>query len=330
MPPQGRTIRERRESAGLSQDDLGALLSVHPNRIDEWEWGEAAPNPVEEAGLRVVLDLDGGGGTGADVVVELLPAEAGPGRLPLLPASPKPLGVPPRPEQPPPLPTPPEANAGREPAVPRSKAGPASAGVMTTVGAAILIALLVAAGVLLLRQQQTADAVNRAAAWGRAAALLRRERDELAARLDALGAEAADAGHRAEQAEAAARIRIAPVVAGSEAPAAGHDLRRTAAVIGAGPSEVDAVAPTIGGGADAAMPGYVLDVRSGREIITTFFPTRWFPVGHPGVGEWAVAEEPESGSHPSSGSGIGDMTAAEVPAGDAAGEEAVPGATGAP
>jgi transcriptional regulator with XRE-family HTH domain len=223
----GDAIRARRERAGLTQESLGALLGVHPDVVDEWEWGEGAPDAGQARRLAVILGLppDGfldriAGGDRDAVLVHLLPA---PDLLaPAVPAVATPASnpalVPPRPTAPPPLPVrcapaggrAPAGDVGAAPAVALPAPVPvARAGLRRLVAGAVAALLVLMAGTSGLAAYRQSQLAARYEAEARALRItlvvLAGERDRLAARLADLSDVLAEAGISREGAEAAAR-----------------------------------------------------------------------------------------------------------------------------
>ena len=234
----GDAIRARRERTGLTQESLGALLGVQPDLVDEWEWGEAAPEPAQAHGLAVILGLPEGAlfpegppdGEGEAVVIHLersgppaAPAAAPVARAPtagLLPPRPNrpapvpapsgPALVPPRPSQPPPLPAPSRSGpplVSMQPGGPSDRPAPASARrsrswlgrVVGGVAIVLLVATAASSGPAAYRQGQLAARYEAEARALRTTLVpLAGERDRLAARLADLSEMLADVGLQIE------------------------------------------------------------------------------------------------------------------------------------
>jgi transcriptional regulator with XRE-family HTH domain len=222
----GEAIRVRRERAGLTQETLGALLGVHPNDVDEWEWGEAAPHPalarrlasilgfpeqalmVEAPGdavvVRLVAGVQGPAASGDAIVVRFEAGRAaapGPARA----GFPGLVSVPPRPSYPPPLPIRPVPGPdarGTPVAGRRRRPAPARAAVPAWVRrgavgvvAALLIGASALAGASAVRQGQLAAQYEaEARALRNILVVLAGERDRLAARIGDLTAMLVQAG----------------------------------------------------------------------------------------------------------------------------------------
>ena len=194
----GEAIRARRERAGLTQESLGALLAVHPDVVDEWEWGESAPDPEQARRLAMILELPERAlvpRVAADdddpaVVIQLVHPDPAGGEdrrlassglvpVPPRPLQPPPLPIPPRPTQPPPLPAPTRVTpAQMEPRRPGMRPAVAAA------AAALLVATAAFSGITAYQEGQTAARHEAEVRSLRATLVqLAGERDRLAARL---------------------------------------------------------------------------------------------------------------------------------------------------
>ena len=215
----GDEIRARRERAGLTQETLGALLGVHPNVIDDWEWGEGAPGPVEARRLAAILGLaEGPGGAGdpgasgdESITIHLVPLAVEVGRATRAASPPVETNlfpVPSHPDDPPPQPGEEAGEAMRPaaaaPAVSRQR-GRAESAVLPPQGwfrrlvvgtvLALLVAVATSGGLAAYQQSQAAARSEaEARALRTTLVMLAGERDRLAARVAELAAALADSG----------------------------------------------------------------------------------------------------------------------------------------
>lgn len=229
----GDAIRVRRERAGLTQEALGALLAVHPDVVDDWEWGEAAPAPEQARRLALILGLSerallapASRPDGEEaVVVYLVPCGRGEAaqqaRLLEGRVLSGPVPVPPRPSQPPPRPAPmrPGVRSGAPPDGERDRSrqerpmpvSPLRPGTrfrraVGGVVAALLVTVAVTSGLAAYRQGELAARHEaEARALRSTLVVLAGERDRLAARIAELTAALAEAGFAMDGAAAFTR-----------------------------------------------------------------------------------------------------------------------------
>ena len=308
----GTTIRQRREQLGWSQAALAQFVGVHPNDVDQWEWGEGAPDSEQamRVGAALGIDLDA---PQPEIVIDLVAPDA---------AAPSPGALPP-----------PsvqlrdawskikERVTGPRTEAPEQRTTPSRLSTSDRVSPFLLAGLVVA----VVAAVAVAFAMGSGSREGEIGTLeqqvddLTASQQQLTTTVSELRADVAAEAERADTAREVAEAEVAPVYTRNQelvdenaALADENEFLRKGIVISEASSEIDLVALTIDDGGTQQANEAVLDILADKGVTATLFPSGDNINAMPAVWSRAVADGHELGNHTLTHAGVRDLTRSEL------------------